>query len=147
MARLLQIFGFLSVLFRGATLTFQSLTAGGILFLLFIFCLPSSEGQEIRSVCLRWFRRFALALAGMQMSYMLANTLILMQSAGLTFSEVSGANFVLAGAISIASSLTIAALSSEARPGSSLALPILAGAIVLSSVLTSHAMARLDYRF
>src|SRR5215472_7452348 len=147
MARLLQIFGFLSVLFRGATLTFQSLTAGGILFLLLIFRLPSSEGQEIRSVCLRWIRRFALALAAMQISYVLANTLILMQSAGLTFSEVSGANFVLAGAIGIASSLTIAALSGEARPGSSLALPILAGAIVLSSVLTSHAMARLDYRF
>src|SRR5215831_15984998 len=142
MARLLQIFGFFSVLFRGATLTFQSLTAGGILFLILVFRLPSSEEQEIRSVCLCWIRRFALALAAMQVSYVLANTLILMQSAGLTFSEVSGANFVLAGAVGLASSLTIAALSSEARPGSRLALPIPAGAIILSSVLTSHAMAR-----
>src|SRR5215471_19041657 len=128
MARLLQIFGFLSVLFRGANLTFQSLTAGGILFLLLIARPSSSECQEIRSMCLRWIRRFALALAAMQISYVLANTLILMQSAGLTLSEVSGANFVLAGAIGLASSLTIAALSNEAHPGSRLALPILAGA-------------------
>src|SRR5215469_12578947 len=142
MARLLQIFGFLSVLFRGATLTFQSLTAGGILFLLLIFRLPSSEEQEIRSVCLRWIRRFALALAAMQVSYVLANTLILMQSTGLRFAEVSGANFVLAGAIGIASSLTIATLSGGARPGSNLMLVVLAGAVILSSVLTSHAMAR-----
>src|SRR6266480_1385827 len=36
MARLLQVFGFLSVLFRGATLTFQSLAIGGIVFLIFV---------------------------------------------------------------------------------------------------------------
>jgi len=36
MARLLQIFGFLSVLFRGAILTFQSLAIGGIVFLIFV---------------------------------------------------------------------------------------------------------------
>src|SRR5260370_1092978 len=36
MARLLQVFGFLSVLFRGATLTFQSLAIGGIAFFIFI---------------------------------------------------------------------------------------------------------------
>ena len=36
MARLLQVFGFLSVLFRGATLTFQSLAIGGIVFLILV---------------------------------------------------------------------------------------------------------------
>src|SRR5262249_25409892 len=115
MARLLQIFGFLSVLFRGATLTFQSLTAGGVIFLQLIVRSSTSEYQEIKSVCLRWIRRFALALAAMQVSYVLASTLILMQSARLSLAEVSGANFVLAGGIGIAGSLALAALSGKAR--------------------------------
>ncbi len=146
MARLLQIFGFLSVLFRGATLTFQSLTVGGVIFLLLVFRSPKSQSQEVRSVCLRWIRRFALALAAMQISYVLANALILMQSAGLRLAEVNGANFILAGVIGIAGSLTIAALSGKARTLSNSPLAILAGAIILSSVVTSHAMARLDHR-
>ena len=81
MARLLQIFGFLSVLLRGATLTFQSLTAGGIVFLCLVVRNPDNASEEINASCLRWIRRFALALAAMQLSYLLANALILMQSA------------------------------------------------------------------
>ena len=146
MARLLQIFGFLSVLFRGATLTFQSLTAGGIIFLLLVLRRSPAEREQIKPVCLRWIGRFALALAAMQASYLLANALILMQSAGLSFSEMSGANFVLAGIIGVTASVSIAALSGNGSLGSERVLPFLGAAILSSSVLTSHAMARLEYR-
>lgn len=146
MARLLQIFGFLSVLFRGATLTFQSLTAGGIVFLFFVLGRTADGSQEIRIACLRWIRRFSLALAAMQISYLLANSLILMQSAQITLAEVSGANFFFAGIIGIVASLTIAALSAPGRTGSQQILLLSAAAIITSSVLTSHAMARLEYR-
>jgi len=145
-ARLLQIFGFLSVLLRGATLTFQSLTAGGIVFLCLVVRNPDNASEEINASCLRWIRRFALALAAMQLSYLLANALILMQSAGISLADVSGANFVLAGALGIAASLTIVALSSTGRAGSHRDLLLPAAAIIASSVLTSHAMARLEYR-
>lgn len=146
MARLLQIFGFLSVLFRGATLAFQSLVAGGIFFLVFILRRGSGESEDIRVSCLCWIRRFALALAAMQILYLLANSLILMQSAEISLAEVSGANFVLAGALGIAASLTILALTSPRPrvPYAALLLP--AAAIIAASVLTSHSMARLEYR-
>jgi copper resistance protein D len=145
-ARLLQIFGFLSVLLRGASLTFQSLTAGGILFLLLVLRSRDKACEDIKASCLRWIRRFALALVAMQLSYLLANALILMQSAEISLAEVSGANFVLAGALGIAASLAIVILSGCRRAGSQADLVLPAAAIIASSVLTSHAMARLEYR-
>ena len=146
MARLLQIFGFLSVLLRGASLTFQSLTVGGVIFLLFVLHKPSDDCEEIRASCLRWLRRFALVLVATQVSYLAANSLILMESAQISFAEVSGANFVLAGALGIAASLTVLVLSARSRAASARELLLPAAAILASSVLTSHAMARLEYR-
>jgi putative copper resistance protein D len=145
-ARLLQIFGFLSVLLRGATLTFQSLTVGGVVFLLLILRNPGPDSENVKVSSFRWIRRFALALAAMQISYLLANALILVQSAQISFAEVSGANFVLAGALGIAASLAIVALAGSGRTGSYRPLLFPAMAIIGSSVLTSHAMARLEYR-
>ena len=146
MARLLQIFGFLSVLFRGATLTFESLTIGGIVFLNFVARSGGSQSEQINQACLRWIRRAAVALAVMQLAYILASTLILMQSADMTLTDVSGANFVLAGILAIVSALTIAALTTPRRPINPIVLLLPAALILLSSVMTSHAMARLDYR-
>jgi putative copper resistance protein D len=146
MARLLQIFGFLSVLFRGATLTFESVTIGGIVFLNFVARSGGSQSEQINQACLRWIRRAAIALAIMQLAYILASTLILMQSADMTLTDVSGANFVLAGILAIVSALTIAALTTPRRPINSVVLLLPAALILLSSVMTSHAMARLDYR-
>jgi len=145
-ARLLQIFGFLSVLLRGASLTFQSLTVGGVVFLCIILRKSSESFAEINASCLSWLRRFAMVLAAMQISYLVANSLILMESAQISLAEVSGANFVLAGALGIAASLTIVVLSTHPRAGSAGELLLPAAAILASSVLTSHAMARLEYR-
>jgi copper resistance protein D len=146
MARLLQIFGFLSVLFRGGTLSFESLTIGGIVFLNFVARSASTPSEAINQACLRWIRRAAVALAVMQLAYILASTLILMQSAEMTLGDVSGANFVLAGMLAIVSALTIAVLvGAHVKNYAVMLFP--AGLILLSSVMTSHAMARLDYRF
>ena len=147
MARLLQIFGFLSVLFRGGTLSFESLTIGGIVFLNFVACSRNPQSEAINQACLRWIRRAAVALAVTQLAYILASTLILMQSADMALADVRGANFVLAGVLAIVSALTIAAL---AGARSSKSYPVMlfpALLILLSSVMTSHAMARLEYRF
>jgi putative copper resistance protein D len=147
MARLLQIFGFLSVLFRGATLSFESLTIGGIVFFNFVARRIGLQSEAINQACLRWIRRAAVGLAVMQLAYVLASTLILMQSADMTLSDVSGANFVLAGILAIVSALTIALLAGSARTSKSYAVMLLPAALILfSSVMTSHAMARLDYR-
>src|SRR5713226_8702634 len=146
MVRLLQVFGFLSVLFRGATLTFQSLAIGGIAFLIFIVCRASEDSSALQQVCLRWIRRSAIALAVMQISYVLANSLILRQSAEMPLREVLGANFVLAGLIGMVSAFTIIALAAPRRSTGYTDLFLPAAAIIASSVMTSHSMARLEYR-
>jgi copper resistance protein D len=146
MARLLQVFGFLSVLFRGATLTFQSFAVGGIVFLLFVLRRAKEDSPELSQACLRWIRRSALALAVMQISYVLANSLILRESAEMPLREVLGANFVIAGLIGVLAAFTVIALTLPARSTGYAALLLPAAAIIASSVLTSHSMARLDYR-
>jgi putative copper resistance protein D len=147
MARLLQVFGFLSVLFRGATLTFQSLTIGGIVFLNIVVRTRNLQSETVNHACLRWIRRAAIALALMQVAYILSSALILMQSADITLGDVSGANFVLAGVLAIISALTIATLAGSHSPKIYAAMLLPAALILLSSVMTSHAMARLEYRF
>src|SRR5258708_2027712 len=146
MARLLQVFGFLSVLFRGATLTFQSLAIGGIVFLIFVVRRGQVDSAELQQICLRWIRGSAIALASMQISYVVANSLILRQSAEMPLREVIGANFVLAGLIGIAAACTIMILTSTTRSSSYFDLLLPAAVIIASSVMTSHSMARLDYR-
>jgi len=115
MARLLQVFGFLSVLFRGATLTFQSLAIGGIVFLIFVVRRVNEDSSALEQACLRWIRRSAIALAVMQISYVLANSMILRQSAGMSLREVTGANFCLAGLIGIVAAFTVIALTAARR--------------------------------
>jgi putative copper resistance protein D len=146
MARLLQIFGFLSVFFRGGTLTFGSLTIGGIVFLNFVARSANSPSEAVTQICLRWIRRAAMALAVMQLAYILSSTSILMQSADMTLADVSGANFVLAGILAITSALTIVILAGSKSPKNCAVMLVPAALILVSSVMTSHAMARLEYR-
>ena len=80
MARLLQIFGFLSVLFRGGTLTFGSLTIGGVVFLNFVARSANSPSEAVTQICLRWIRRAAVTLAVMQLAYILSSTCLLYTS-------------------------------------------------------------------
>src|SRR6266567_7247531 len=146
MARLLQVFGFLSVLFRGATLTFQSLAIGGIVFLILVVRRVNEKSAALQQACLRWIRRAAIVLAAMQISYVLANSIILRQSADMSLREVAGANFVHAGAIGIVSALAVIALTTATRSTSYTDLLLPAVAIITSSVMTSHSIARLNYR-
>src|SRR5260370_17679878 len=94
MARLLQVFGFLSGLFRGATLTFQSLAIGGIVFLIFVVRRRQVDLAELQQICLRWIRGSAIALASMQISYVVANSLVLIQSAEMPLRQSLCPNFL-----------------------------------------------------
>src|SRR5258708_35785674 len=132
MARLLQVFGFLSVLFRGATLTFQSLAVGGIVFLIVVVRRTAEDSSELQQACLRWIRRSAIALAVLQISYVLSNSMILRQSADMPLREVFGANFVLAGLVGIAAAFTVIVLASLTRPTGYTDLLVPAAAIISS---------------
>src|SRR5439155_655176 len=82
-------------------------SVGGIVFLMFVVRRAEEDSAALRHACLRWIRRSALALAAMQISYVLANSIILRQSADMPLRDVLGANFVLAGVIGIVSAFTV----------------------------------------
>lgn len=146
MVQLLEIFGFLSVLLRAATLGFQSLTIGGIVFLVFVARRLALGAEAIWQASLRMILWSAVALTVAQIASVITNTLILMRSADMTLAKVGGANFVAAGGLAAASALTIAALAAarqwRGHPG--LLLP--AALILTAAVMTSHAAARMEHR-
>jgi putative copper resistance protein D len=146
MAQLLQIYGFLSVLLRAATLVFQSFTVGGIVFLVVVLGRREAPSSGFELSALRWIRRSAIALAATHLTILVASSLILMQSADMTLREVSGANFFLASVVGAAASLTIAGLASARRSSGYASLLLPAAALLVASVMTSHAMSRLEYR-
>lgn len=146
MAQLLQIFGFLSVLLRGATLAFQSFTIGGIVFLVLVLGRIPAPSSEFELSALRWIRRSAIALAITHLVILIASSLILMQSADMTIGEVSGANFFIASVLGVAASLTIAALAGAPRSSRYALMLIPTAALLTASVMTSHAMSRLEDR-
>jgi putative copper resistance protein D len=140
-AQLLDVFGFLSVLLRGAALAFNSLVLGGVAFLLWV--LPSEAGSAAYRRAVSWS---AGVLASIQLCYVAADSAILAQTAGLQLRELAGANFFLAGSAGICAAALIAILASrvKSRPGLGLLIP---AAITLGAlVMTSHAAGRLEYR-
>jgi putative copper resistance protein D len=146
MDKLLNIFGYLSVLLRAATLCFQTLTIGGIIFMIAVTRAPQLRTDPVINNCRKWIVWFSLALAATQVFYVLANTLILMQSADMPFREAVGANFVYAGALAAAAALVVAAACSFGKWRGSSALLIPAVVILASALMTSHSVARMEHR-
>jgi putative copper resistance protein D len=148
MALLLDIFGFLTVILRGLSISAQAFTLGGITFILFL-AKPlrgalDETGDRILARSLRITAWAALGLAAVETLTVLAETKILIDTADLSLAEALGAAFVTAGALKIAAALTIAALCRWAPARGALALAGLA--VIIGSTLTSHAVARLDDR-
>src|SRR5271167_4120581 len=146
MDKLLNIFGYLSVLLRAATLCFQTLTIGGIVFLVAVTRAPELRTAAVVGACRKWITWFALALAATQVFYVLSNTLILMQSAEMPFQEAIGANFVYAGALAAASGLLLAAACAFGKWRGNPAMLIPALVILASALMTSHSVARMEHR-
>ena len=146
MVGLLNIFGYLSVLLRAATLCFQTLTIGGIVFVIAVTRAPELRTATIVGACRKWITWFALALAATQVFYVMANTTILMQSADMSFSEAVGANFVFAGALAAASGLVIAAACGLGKWRGNATMLVPALVILASALMTSHSVARMEHR-
>jgi len=152
MALLLDLFGFLSVVLRGLTLTAQSLTVGGVAFLLSLADPLAGDFAASAVVVTRRCRLLlgwsAIALAIIAAISILIEGLILADTVDLTASETVGAGFVLAGMAVVVSSVGIAWLSLHDRDRSSanLRLLALAAIILIAQTTTSHAAAQIDNR-
>lgn len=142
MTQLLDIFGFLSVLLRGLTLAAQSLTVGGVIFLLFVAGRLASPA--VRAKAIRFLIWASLLLVLAQAGYVASNSIILVSSTGIPWRDLIGASYFLAGlCIGISAlAIAIACRSSIGR----YVLPVASVAVLSGSVLTSHAFGRLDDR-
>ena len=151
MARLVDIFGFLSVLLRGLALSAQSFTIGGIAFLLFL-ALPlapdlGEAGARIIERARSLLAWSALALAGVEVLTVALQVTVLVGTLQLSPIEAGTTLFAGAALVTCASAAAIASVSVRARRSvPRFALGLLAVAIVLAQVVPSHAAARVDGR-
>jgi putative copper resistance protein D len=146
MAELLGVFGFLVVLLRAAILCFQTIAAGGTIFLSVVTPDASLRPEEVRKPAWKLIRWCALGLAFSQVFFLVVNALVLRYSTSISYTEVLSANFAIASLVAITGSLAILFWPESLRnSGSKLAL-IPALVVVASSVVTSHSFSRIDGR-
>jgi copper resistance protein D len=142
-ATLLDLFAFLSVLLRAMTLAFEALTVGGVIFHFAILRQEGDAGIRRRLSTLLICSAGLLVLA--QLGYVAANALVLMESTGLTWAEVRGAEFCVSGSLMMLGSGLIAAFTFTRAW--KIVLPIGCILILSGAVMSSHSMARLEHRW
>ncbi|HWO02883.1 MAG TPA: CopD family protein [Blastocatellia bacterium] len=150
MIQLVDLFGFLSVLLRAIALASQSIALGGIVFAVIVVAPIDSIDLDSASALTRSTRRLitwsAAILAVNQLSYVLLNSAMLISTADLSPVEVIGANFFVAGVATILAAVGIALLiRAPIRPATPWLL-LLAVVVLGASVITSHAVSRVEHR-
>src|SRR5579863_390823 len=151
MVTLLDIFGFLSVILRGAVLVGQSFVIGGIIFqLLLLRPLAPILGAELSPIerrCRRFLFWSAIGFALCEFISVTLQCAVLVGTVDIGMVEAATANFAVAGLLLAATGIAVALLALR-PPGRSAAilLGIIAALILLLQSVTSHAMARLDDR-
>jgi putative copper resistance protein D len=144
----LQDFGLLSVVLRAITLTLQTLTVGGVAYLAWMTLRGALiQTPEAERRCLVWVSRFAVSLAVAGVLYVLVDSIILVGNTGLPIAGLIGADYFLSGSGVVACALALAVLARRLPATfSRWAMPTVAIALMVCSVFTSHAVARMDHR-
>lgn len=147
MEQLLNVFGFLSVVARGISLSLQSILIGGTAFVAFILRPALADYPEEEFAADRAIDRVMFWAAGglvvTQALYLMVNTLILMDTSGLSVAEVAGALYFVGSCVTILCALVIASTRGHKNLWADAFACLL---ILLAAVATSHAWSRLEYR-
>ncbi len=150
MALLVDIFGYLSVILHGLVIVAQSMTLGGLLFLVFLLHPLSSrlvQGDVLEHRIVRLTRWSAWGLVLAELATAALQVSVLMSTVDLPFGNVMQASFAMAGSIKIFCALAIALCLGQrtmAKPLPRMLL-LLVGLIELAAATaTTHAYARLD---
>jgi putative copper resistance protein D len=146
MADLLGIFGFLVVLLRAATLCFQTILAGGVIFLSFVASNDSLRPEELTRPAWKFIRWSGVGLALSQLAFLLVNSLVLGNSTDISIRKMLGANFAIAGIVAIVASLAVALWPAGWQKSVNRAVLVPAMLILASSVVTSHSFSRMEGR-
>lgn len=144
MSRFLDIFGFIAVLLRALTLSSEALTVGGIGFLLLVSRgLPLSKPATVKlRRLLTWS---AVALAIIQATYVVTNSAVLVGTTDMTWGDIAGAGYCIAGISIIVGAVAVAIFADTGF--STIVYPVAVGMMLLGTVMTTHSVARLEYRF
>ena len=150
MQQLVDLFGFFSVVLRAGTLIFQALLLGGIFFILWTARsrpdLPAESLERVHSTSWTLLRSSAIGLAVVQALYLFVDSSVLMTTAEIPFSDVPGASFFIAGSIIFGGAALTAVVASRNNPLARYALPVLAVVILGASLMTDHAVSRMQDR-
>jgi putative copper resistance protein D len=146
MADLLGIFGFLVVLLRAAILCFQTILAGGVIFLCFVASNDSLRPEELTRPAWKLIRWSAVGFAICQLAFLIVNSLVLGNSTGISVREMLGANFAIAGIVAIVGSLVVALWPARLRKSVNRSVLVPAILILATSVVTSHSFSRMEGR-
>lgn len=148
MGQLLNVYGFLSVILRAASLFFLFFMIGGVLFSYLVLgrwrrTPPISTSPFV--ACERLLRIAGLGLAIVQIIYLTCESLILVDSSGMTLSDLAGANFLTAGIILVFSGVIFALYPYRNRYSGPVLLMI-GGIALAAAVSTTHAFSRVNDR-
>src|SRR5260370_39987867 len=115
MVQLIGIFSYLVLLLRAATLCFQSLAVGGILFLLLVTRSEELRTEELLQSAWKVIRWSGLGLAIAQVLFVVSNSMVLTYSAEISLRDVLGANYGFAGLLGVAAGVANAYWPREMR--------------------------------
>ena len=146
MQNLLDVFGFLSVLLRGLTLSFQSLLLGGVAFRVLVRNRVQTEPRfRLLPRMISVIRAAAIGLAVTQLASVSMSSAILMDTTTFRLRDIAGANFFIAGMVSAVCALLLTRSVAVEKHSSAISSSLVL-AILICSVVTSHAWARVDQR-
>jgi putative copper resistance protein D len=137
-----------AVLLRAATLAFNSLLIGGLVFCTLLLRQSVSCSNTMTTFLprgLRLLRIAAIGLATAQVLFIVLDTAMLMSTSGLGLSDVYTANYFLAGLLSFFTAVILLFISRQGLPQKSIWLLFVAP-LMVATVWTSHGASRLEYR-
>ncbi|HXY06634.1 MAG TPA: CopD family protein [Terriglobales bacterium] len=145
--QIINLFAFLSVIFRAATIMLQSLVLGGVVFSYVVSGRSEAEANpsEAKRACERLLRIAAIVLIMVQALYITCEAVLLVELSGFHLGEIAGASFFLAGIVSIGCGLLIVFVPYKAKHSAWVLIPLALG-VIAAMVTTSHAASRLESR-
>jgi len=134
------------VLLRAATLCFQSLAVGGILFLLLVTRSEELRTEEFSQSAWRLLRWSGVGMAMAQALFVVSNSMVLTYSAEISLREVLGANYVFAGLLGVVAGIAIASWPVAMRRNMNPVVLLPAAMMLAATVMTSHSASRMEGR-
>ncbi|HUA80765.1 MAG TPA: CopD family protein [Dyella sp.] len=150
MELLVDIFGYLSIILHGFTIVAQSMTLGGILFLVFLlrpFAHWLPQGADLERRIARLTAYSAIGLIAAEVAGVGMQVAVLMSTVDLSFTDVMHAPFAIAGTIKILCALTVIPCLGKrisSTPWSSVLLLAIGAVELTAATFTTHAYARLS---